>query len=199
MSAGADTAAGTAFDEGRIPVNAATPTPLTTMTATAAAAINGWMRLRGDSDRFGLALTVISKVDASLYNAPAGLHVYRQLVRYVSNCRVWTRARVMPGRSCQAREIVRRFAIEQAGSATRDIWHPLARKNARFWISARFRWRWARRSVDPQPCTRHWRPAIAAGGPVHISRSVEPRDPALLDHRPGRQTIPRAGSGPMRR
>jgi hypothetical protein len=65
---------------------AATPTPLTKMSATAAAAINGWMRLRGDSDRFGLALTAISKVDVCVYNAPAGLHVYRQLVRCVSNC-----------------------------------------------------------------------------------------------------------------
>ncbi len=65
---------------------AATPTPLTKMTATAAAAINGWMRLRGDSDRFGLALTAISMVDACVYNALAGLHVYRQLVRCVSNC-----------------------------------------------------------------------------------------------------------------
>src|SRR5258708_6634237 len=65
---------------------AATATPLTKMTATAAAAINGWMRLRGDSDRFGLALTAISMVDACVYNALAGLHVYRQLVRCVSNC-----------------------------------------------------------------------------------------------------------------
>src|SRR5471032_19743 len=82
------------------------------------------MRLRGDSDRFGLALTAISKVDASLYNAPARLHAYRQLVRCVSNCGDWTSARAMPRRSCQARTIIsKRFAIEHAGSVMREIRH----------------------------------------------------------------------------
>lgn len=83
------------------------------------------MRLRGDSDRFGSALTAISKVDALLYNAPGGLHVYRQLVRYVSNCGIWTKAWPMPRRSRPAWAVFKPFAIEHARSATREIRHVL--------------------------------------------------------------------------
>src|SRR5471032_1671589 len=75
------------------------------------------MRLRGDSDRFGFALTAISKVDASLYNAPARLHVYRRLVRCVSNCGAWSSA--LGPSAWAANDTAGRIATEAA--ATADI------------------------------------------------------------------------------